>query len=344
MHSTKPAAKRRKVEVLRPMTFLDLNDNCILKILNLLDFNSLKAISQSCTKLEKLAGKQFSLKYANESMTVFQGRLPSLIISTFPTYLQFFSKYVQKLSVESHNGAKASKLPLYLKANFGDSLKEISFKTGSYNGQLGNQISSILKNVENVTFPTNASAAFCKNILKRCKSLKRVRINQASIPPISLPNLEFFGIYLESHCWSFSQERVPLLNQFLELNQTIKYIHLEVRRTDAYTIIKFIRTIIDCAHNLETVHVAIANNIDIDAATISRALKPLDGRNNLRKLELSFSSLSFDSDGLQNPNAFAELNKLTGFYVTNFKKSRNLQSDWYVCQFEVFVHQLSPNR
>lgn len=222
-------SKKIKLEVLpeaENRTFLDLNDDCLLIILEKLSPNDLCSISFTCKHMQTLAFAQFQREFPNECIKIKTNsstrnqRSSVEFVATKSSYLKYFSKCIRNVELNGGN-FEVERLFNFIKSKCCDNLKKLQMHLG---GQIktnhGEIIKDQLKNLESLSISGIHETSDVRNgLLKYCENLKHFEIEterwcwntkwmQHEYPSlksmkISLSDAECFGKIFDDHAGVF---------------------------------------------------------------------------------------------------------------------------------------------
>lgn len=316
------AGKRPKLDLPEEANdyFTSTNDNCIHEVLDRLNMCSLCAIRRTCTKLERLAGEHFQLKYSDSSITLIGSREIREISNI--THGKCFRQYIRNLCIDCDRNDKLN-ISHYIKSKFSNSIRFLCIRFGRFAGSFGYEIKDTLTNVEAIIFHCGSEdESFYENVLKHCPRLKRLEISTNYVPDGKYPTLEYFGYSF--HSKNFCETTAANLKRFFQMNPTIKRIDWRFNFSGQCDsdIEQYISVLSEYAKNVEEVFFEFKSTFD--AELLYGQLKVIDERKSTKKIEIGVDFADNRSD-IINPSALAALTNLTGLYLTVAEDKEILQ-------------------
>lgn len=183
--------KEEPVEVETNVTeFLDLNDDVIYALFQRIPLADLCAISQTCKRLQQLAGRHFQRKYPNNRLDIEiynwsasgEDVKPQWEFCLKPNedYAKAFSGYIRNVSIFMYNYENDPiDAFVYLKANCYENLRElVLYRIAGESDKYGELIKDQLKTLEYIKFENCSIHDIYSAFLKHSPSLKQIAIKE----------------------------------------------------------------------------------------------------------------------------------------------------------------------
>lgn len=187
--------------------FLDMNDDCIDTICNLLPLDDLCSMSQTCKRVNCIAGDYFQRHYPDNYVRIQSFRRRS-VFYMYPDekYVEDLKPFIRNVSIQEYKGSACVS---YLKKNFGENLREIALHGihCELNATHGEQIKHQLERLERIKFVNCSIGDIYEIFLKHCQKLKHLGIDepiQFNGPRVTwaqhnFPTLESIAYYDEAN-------------------------------------------------------------------------------------------------------------------------------------------------
>lgn len=174
------SSKVQKVEELptSDATFLDMNDDCIDTICNLLPIDDLCSLSQTCKRVQSIAGDYFQRKYPHNYVRIQSFRRRS-VNNIYPDekYVEDLRQFIRNVCIQEYKGSASVN---YIKMNFCQNLREISLHGihSELNVSHGLHIKEQLKHLDSIKFVNCSIGDIYEIFLKHCQNLKHLGIDE----------------------------------------------------------------------------------------------------------------------------------------------------------------------
>lgn len=158
--------------------FSDMNDDCIEVICEFLPLDDLCSLSLTCTRIQAIVGGFFQRYYPNNSVRIQSfRRRPVRNIYPDEKYVDDLKPYIQNIRIEEFKG---SACVAYIKENFGENLREISFRgiNSDLSPKHGQHIAEQLKRLESIKFVNCSVGDLYEIFLKHCQQLRHLGIDE----------------------------------------------------------------------------------------------------------------------------------------------------------------------
>lgn len=309
------------------LTFLSLDDDCLLAILHQLPLKDLCSISQACKRLKCLAAKEFRRKYSSKWKHL---KCKGIQVHTSPQedYVACFKEHIKNIAAEFNNTEDNQHVALEILNSSKSVYQQILFNRIRFGEAVSASIACILHKVTSIGFnECTVNDDLYENVLQHCSSLKclifnrnrcRKLINRLSFGDNkwmlkTYPNLEqvqfhTFGIELFGEDDSI-HENLP---HFLEQNPTVKtftwYLN-HSRKTD-----QTLKAVISHGKGLEELFLSIA--LPRNLKTICKELKQLNEQSSIKRIELNFPEYHCSFYDLEVMSCFKSpmLKRVTGLH------------------------------
>lgn len=164
----------------RETEFLDMNDDCILAILESLKLNDLYSFGSTCVRINGLAGDVFKRKYSDEWVDVeIEPKLKKCIVFKHPNKKaqKYFCKYFRSIRIGTMwNGAELSIIFKLVESNCCPDLKhlQLSLVLGGIYGKYAALIKNQLAQLESIRIeePAYARPGIYGGMLQYCQNIK----------------------------------------------------------------------------------------------------------------------------------------------------------------------------
>lgn len=186
--------------------FLDMNNDCIDRICSLLALDDLCSMGRTCKRIHNIAGHYFQRHYPNNYVRI-QSFRRRTVYYMYPNekYVEDLKPFIRNVSIQEYKGSVCVN---YLKANFGENLREIALH--GINCDLskthGIQIKGQLKRLESIKFVNCSVGDIYEIFLKHCEQLQHIGIDEpiqhngtSTWPQYSFPTLQSIAYFDEAN-------------------------------------------------------------------------------------------------------------------------------------------------
>lgn len=298
------SAKRRKLQqpVVKDLNtdFVSMNNDCIYKIFEWLDLDDICSISETCKKLKVLSSDYFQRKYNNKVVNGMRIIAVNGKIELQPNercvscFSQCFDTVIVNVNSTLSRNIDVRKLdlPLFIRENCSEYLSTIKFQSMFLYHSIGDSIINILENVENVVFSACNLEGTYHQILKHCRNLKYLTLEESYGNKIDQLLLQKYSKLEHFNCRYYG--RVLLTNNlkiFLQQHPNLKQLswcfHARIRETTfSDKTLECIEMIVENGKNLEELFLSFDGTYNL--GSICDSLKVLCDRKHFKRLELDF--------------------------------------------------------
>lgn len=158
--------------------FSDMNDDCIEVICGFLSLDDLCSFSQTCTRIQNIAGAFFQRCYPHNRVRI-QSLQRRSVFYMYPDekYVEDLKPFIRNVGIQEYKGSVCVS---YIKQNFGENLREISLHgiNCELNEMHGQQIAKQLKRLESIKFVNCSIGDLYEIFLKHCHQLQHIGIDE----------------------------------------------------------------------------------------------------------------------------------------------------------------------
>lgn len=325
-----------------------LNDDCILEIFSYLRNQDLGEASETCMRFKRLANIQFRIKYPDCSSTnvnISVNDAGKIVVDTncpFSDYRKYFIGCSQIVHIDRIDRKHSGKVIAFLRKNWHGNLKKLSFSYGNYIDAFGQNIETVLVDLNVLEFDYVSERNETVNeILKCCPQLKILRIDKHFISATGeytqCPALEMI------QCQVDSTHYAEKLTAFLQRNPSVTKLFCSFENEpigESMSKLGNVVQLITATESISEFYLKIADVQNgpntIDWNMVYQELKKLDGKDGFKRLELSINTHPFQMGALES------LSGLQLFYNTTEILHRNPLINNQFSQLKTLCLHLEP--
>lgn len=173
-----PASNHVQIESSN-LSFLDLNDECLMAILEQLQPEDLCSMSFTCQQMQKLASKQFRQTFSKQHTGEYIIRNKNnkqLVEFHGPNYLKYFSKHLRSVTING-NGVEMENVITFLQTECGDNLNQINFNVGGiFDAICCKKMANQLKCIKTIQIKSLNNINLYDGLLKYCENVQKIEI------------------------------------------------------------------------------------------------------------------------------------------------------------------------